>query len=290
MSPLLVTGGRGRLARALQQAGKGRVEAPPRQELDIRDPVAVEAALDRLSPAAVINAAVVSSVEAAQADLPYAQAVNAVAPGVVAEACARLGVPLIHLSTDYVFGARTLRPWREDDPVSPVNAYGAMKAEGEQAALAAGGRVCVARVAWLFGDGEDFPSRMVRAGPSVTVAADQVGSPTPIGPLARRLLRLADRMAAGEGAPAILHLAGGPPVARADWVEAAFAAYAEAGGAPPRMVRARLDSFSDAAPRPGYSALDCTVAAGLFGGPLDWRAALPALARLWRDADAAGRA
>ena len=178
------------------------------------------------------------------------------------------------LSTDYVFGAATDRPWREEDPVSPINAYGRMKAEGEASALAAGGRVCVARVAWLFGDGEDFIARMLalgRARGEVTVAADQVGSPTPIGVLAERLLMLAAWMAAGQPIPPILHLAGSPPVSRADWVAAGFAAAATRGETVPRLVRARLADFPDDAPRPAYSALDTTKAAALFGAPIDWR-------------------
>ncbi len=159
-------------------------------------------------------------------------ALNALGPRLLAEACARAGVPLIHISTDYVFGADPSRPWRETDSVSPVNAYGRTKAEGERAVLDSPGQVCVARVAWVFGDGEDFIARLLRRagdGP-VRAADDQIGSPTPIRALAQRLIALAGRMAAGEaGLPRILHLCGGPPVSRADWVEAALAALRGAG-------------------------------------------------------------
>ncbi|MEO6340033.1 MAG: sugar nucleotide-binding protein [Caulobacteraceae bacterium] len=270
--PILATGGRGRLATALAARGGEQVVALPRTALDIGDAEAVAAALADLRPSAVINAAAVSSVDAA--DAARAHAVNAVAPGVLAAACAAAGVPLIHLSTDYVFGAATDRPWREDDPVSPINAYGRMKAEGETRALAAGGRVCVARVAWLFGDGQDFIARMLavgRARGEVKVAADQIGSPTPIGVLAERLLALAVRMAGGDATPDILHLAGSPPVSRADWVAAGFAAAAARGEAVPRLVRARLADFPEDAPRPAYSALDTARASALFGSPIDWR-------------------
>ena len=269
---LLVTGGAGRLARALAARGGDGVTALPRAALDIGDAATVARVLAELKPSAVINAAAVSSVDAA--DAARAHAVNAVAPGVLAAACAAAGAPLIHLSTDYVFGAATDRPWREDDPVSPINAYGRMKAEGEVRALAAGGRVCVARVAWLFGDGEDFIARMLavgRAKGEVTVAADQIGSPTPIGILAARLLTLAGWMAEGVATPEILHMAGSPPVSRADWVAAGFAAAAAWGETVPRLVRARLADFPDDAPRPAYSALDTTRATALFGSPIDWR-------------------
>ena len=268
---VLVTGGAGRLARAL--AAHGGVTALPRTALDIGDAEAVARALAALRPSAVINAAAVSSVDAV--DAARAEAVNAVAPGVLAAACGAAGVPLIHISTDYVFGAPTDRPWREEDPVSPINAYGRTKAEGEARARSAGGRVCVARVAWLFGDGEDFVARMLavgRARGQVAVASDQIGSPTPIGILAERLLTLAGWMAQGDTVPAILHMSGSPPVSRADWVAAGFAAAAAQGGTVPRLVRARLADFPDDAPRPAYSALDTRKAAALFGSPIDWRA------------------
>jgi dTDP-4-dehydrorhamnose reductase len=269
---ILVTGGGGRLARALAAADPARVRAPPRARLDVTDAGAVAAALAEHAPAAVINAAADSSADCGEEARP----VNAIAPGVLARACRAAGTPLIHISTDYVFGAATVRPWREDDPVSPVNRYGALKAEGEAAALGAGGRVCVARVAWLFGDGGDFIARILAtAGPGdgVAVVEDQVGSPTPIAPLAERLLRLADRVAAGAPTPPILHLAGSPPVSRADWAEAAFEGLGRAGRPTPTLVRRPLESFSWAAPRPRFSALDCSRAEALFGSPLDWRPA-----------------
>lgn len=271
MSQILVTGGRGRLARALATEGGGRVRALDRAGLDITDPAALAAVLTGLRPAAVINCAAVSNVDAAAA----AHAVNAAAPGKLAQACTAVGAPFIHLSTDYVFGAATTRPWREDNPVSPVNDYGRFKAEGERGALAAGGRVCVVRVAWLFGDGEDFIARLVRGADPATpvrVAHDQIGSPTPIGPLAIRLLQLADRMAT-DPLPPVLHMAGTPPVSRADWVETAFDALTAAGRRPPPLIRAPLAAFVSTAPRPYFSALDCSLSQALFGSPLDWRAA-----------------
>jgi len=253
------------------------VFAPGRGDLDITDPAAFAAVLAARRPAAVINAAAVSQVDRAETEPGRVEAVNAVAPGRMAQACAAAGVPLIHVSSDYVFGAATDRPWTEADPVSPINAYGRLKVEGEARVRAAGGRSCTVRVAWLFGDGEDFIAGLLRrgAGTSARVAEDQIGSPTPIHALAERMLALADRLIAGDPAiPPILHLAGSPPVSRADWVEAAFQAVVAAGGRPPPLIRARMADFPSAAPRPTYSALDSGRAAELFGGALDWRAAL----------------
>lgn len=269
---VLVSGGNGRLARALVAVGGPGVHALSRAELDVTDIPAFKAALAQLRPDAVINAAAISNVDASEAATVRAQAVNARAPGQMAQACAWMGVPFIHISTDYVFGDGVDRPWRESDPVSPINNYGRLKAEAERNVLAVGEGVCVARVAWLFGDGKDFISHLLRGqGAIAKVASDQVGSPTPIFALARRLLDLAARMKAREAVPRILHLAGSPAVSRADWVAAAFDALALAGKRTPQIERVDMAYFPSAAPRPRYSALDCSLAADLFGGELDWR-------------------
>lgn len=273
-SNVLVTGGGGRLGRALSQVGGPGVRGLSSRELDITDPAAVRSALDRLRPAVVINAAALSRVQDSDTAPERARAVNAEAPGDIARACAERGLPLIQISTDYVFGAETLRPWRESDPVSPVNSYGRLKAEGERNVLSASDRACIARVAWLFGDGEDFIATLLRGDTeTVRVADDQIGSPTPIVPLAERLLALAGRISAGEATPRTLHIAGSPPVSRADWVAAAFEALHRAGRQTPALLRVPMAEFGGTVRRPHYSALDCSLAAELFGGEIDWRIA-----------------
>jgi dTDP-4-dehydrorhamnose reductase len=245
-----------------------------RSELDITDEDRALRILTTATPLAVINAAVRAGVDAAEADDGSMWKVNAVAPGRLARACQRLGIPMIHISTDYVFGARTNRPWREDDPVSPVNAYGRMKAAGESAVHEVGGRVCVVRVAWLFGFQNDFISRLLRTGGqgSVSVAADQVGSPTPIVPLAERLVLLAKLLADPNAkVPDLLHIAGSPPVSRAEWVETIFRRLEGEGHSVPKVDRVSLSSFGSSAPRPLFSSLDCSRATLLFGTELDWR-------------------
>ena len=180
---VLVSGGSGRLARALSRVGGDRVQALSRAELDIPEPAAFQAGLARLKPDVVVNAAAIASLEACERAPERARAVNALAPGQMARACARAGTPFIQISTDYVFGAPTQRPWRESDPVSPVNLYGQLKAEAERQVLAAGGNVCIARVAWLFGDGKDFIAHLLRGqDDSVRIARDQIGSPPCRGP------------------------------------------------------------------------------------------------------------
>lgn len=268
---VLVTGGRGRLARALSRVGGSNVHGLSSAELDITNAAAIQFALERLRPDVVINAAALSNVEASDTAPERARSVNATAPGRMAQACDQLGTPLIHISTDYVFGAETTRPWREADPVSPLNNYGRLKAEGERNVLAASDKVCIARVAWLFGDGKDFIANLLR-GDAVTVkvAHDQTGSPTPIFLLAKRLLTLAARMNTGEAVPPMLHLAGSPPVSRADWVAAAFEALQRSGKKTPKLMRVPMADFVGTTPRPNCSALDCNLATEFFGEELNW--------------------
>ncbi|MCP4565269.1 MAG: sugar nucleotide-binding protein [Bosea sp.] len=271
---VLVSGGSGRLAQVLARVGGDRVQALSRAELDISEATAFQTALARLKPEVVINAAAIAGLEACERSPERARAVNALAPAQMARVCAQAGTPFIHISTDYVFGAPARRPWREADPVSPVNLYGELKAEAERQVLAAGGEVCIARVAWLFGDGKDFIAHLLRGQDgSVRIARDQIGSPTPIFPLAGRLLDLAGRLATRQPVPRLLHLAGSPAVSRADWVATAFDALRLAGRRTPELVPVPMSDLGSSVVRPHYSALDSGLAAELFGGELDWRAA-----------------
>lgn len=280
---MLVVGGGGRLARAIGRAAPGRARLESRRNLDIRDPAAVRERLAALRPAALVNCAVVNGVDAIEQAPEPAHAVNALAPGVLARCCAETGTPFIHISTDYVFGGRDGGPWPEDAPHAPVNAYGRMKAEGEARVLEAFPGACVVRVAWLFGDGGCFVAQMIeraRRQGEISVVADQVGSPTPINALATRLLALADLMAAGDvRVPQVLHLAGGPPVSRFDWVRTAFEAYREAGGEALRLRPVAQGSTDAAAPRPAFSALDVSRAEALFGWRLPWAERTAAIGR-----------
>jgi dTDP-4-dehydrorhamnose reductase len=278
---ILVTGGRGRLGRALSAVGAPHAHAVGRKEVDITNLDEIEQRLLLGRPAAVINTAAMSGIEAAETDPFAARAVNADAAARLAEFCARNDLPLIHISTDYVFGATTDRPWRESDVVSPINAYGRTKAEGECRVLESHPRACVARVAWLFGDGEDFIVHLLSKGESksVAVAEDQIGSPTPIFRAARRLLDLARLMISGNRVPSILHLAGSPATSRAAWVNYCFEAIRRAGGRVPRLQPALLSTFQSSADRPTFSALDCSLAARLFGASLDWRSAVDELGK-----------
>ena len=177
---VLVTGGAGRLGKALGALG---ARAPGRDALDITKPESLVAALEAHAPQIVINAAAYTDVEAAESDAAAAHAVNAAGAGHVAAACAAAGVPLIHISTDYVFGDgdRTM-PLSETAAPDPLSVYGASKLAGEDRVRGAGGQACIVRVSWLFDDGPDtFIGKVLNAAltrETLKIVDDACGRPS----------------------------------------------------------------------------------------------------------------
>lgn len=270
---MLVFGTTGQVARDLRRAHPGGVFLD-RAAADLGDPPACARAIRAHAPAAVINAAAHTAVDRAEAEEPLATTVNGAAPGAMARACAELDIPFVHLSTDYVFDGSGTAPWRPDDPVAPLNAYGRSKLAGERAVAAAGGRYAVLRTSWVFSaHGDNFVKTMLRLSDTrdtLTVVADQVGGPTPARAIAAACLAVADRL--GRGAPSGLHhLAGTPAVSRADFARAILA---EAGRAV-TVIDIPAAGYPTPAPRPANSRLDGSGLLETFGiAPPDWRAGL----------------
>lgn len=277
MRRIVVFGGGGGVGRALDAAAPERVVALARGDCDIRDAAAVAAALDRLRPEGVVNGAARTDVDAQEADAEAAFAVNAAGAGVVAEACALRRLPLVHLSTDYVFDGRKGAPYVEADPPNPLSVYGASKLAGERAVLAAHPAALVMRTAWTFGP--HSPSfvrtmlRLARRYGRLRAAADQRGCPTSAAGIAAGCLALLDRLE--QGAPGgVLHWCGAPGVSRFDFAQAIV----RAAGLDVPVEPAAASDFAAAAARPADAELDCTRAASLYHVPPDdWRAALPAV-------------
>ncbi len=258
---LLVTGAAGMLGgdvrRAAERAGEELllVDLP---ELDITNETAVRAFMDEHRPDAVLNCAAWTDVDGAETHLELAHAVNATGAGNLARAAAELDVPLVHVSTDYVFdgeapldGAGEPRAYLESDPAGPRSVYGSTKLAGEEEVLAASPRHAVARSAWLFGaDGRNFADTMLRlAGerPSVKVVDDQVGSPTWTGHLAPALLGLLARDVRG-----LVHLAGSGRVSWNGFTKEIFR-QAEVSC---EVLPASTAEMARPAPRPAWSALE----------------------------------
>lgn len=253
-------------------------------DLDITDPAAVDTALtafakaatgeDGLGRAVVINCAAYTAVDDAETDLDAAYAVNAAGPTHLAQTAARLGLGLIHLSTDYVFPGDGVRPYQVDDPTGPHTAYGASKLAGEVAVLEAHPAAHIVRTAWVWGaHGTNFVKTMARleAGrPTVSVVDDQRGTPTYAADLAAGLLELAHADLPGG----VLQLTN---AGETTWFDFAKAIFVELGADPDRVQPTSTANFPRPAPRPAYSVLstDAWVEQGLT--PLrNWRSALTA--------------
>jgi dTDP-4-dehydrorhamnose reductase len=227
-------------------------------ELDITDPAGVEATFERVRPDAALNLAAWTDVDGAESHREQAQAVNANGAGNVARAAAAIGVPLVHVSTDYAFdgvapldAAGAPRPYVESDPTAPRSVYGSTKLAGEVQVLASSPRHAVARSAWLFGvGGRNFAATMLGLAEerdAVQVVTDQVGCPTWTGHLAPALIGLIERNVSG-----LVHLAGSGHVS---WNGFAAEIFRQAE-VDCRVEEASTAQMARPAPRPAWSALE----------------------------------
>ncbi|GAA5128175.1 dTDP-4-dehydrorhamnose reductase [Haloechinothrix salitolerans] len=287
---LLIPGGSGQLggdiARRASEAG-AVVRAPGSADLDITQASQVIAAVRELAALAkdeghqplVINAAAYTDVDGAESDEQRAFAVNGDGPRGIAAACATTKVPLVHISTDYVFSGETERPYEPNDALSPRSAYGRTKAAGEAAVLASGARAWVVRTAWVYGaDGNNFVNtmtRLERERDTLSVVNDQHGSPTWTFDLAGGLLELVSAIVDGRPPEQrTLHCTGG---GETTWYGFARAIFEELGADPERVRPCTTTEFPRPAARPAYGVLSNASwrTAGLT--PLrDWRDALTA--------------
>ena len=195
MSRVLVLGRNGQVARALAEVGWPEgisLSCYGRDEIDLAEPAGVARAIVRRAPDLVINAAAYTAVDRAESEPEAACAVNRDGAGEAARACADLGVPLSHLSTDYVFDGSKQGPYVEDDAVNPLCVYGASKEAGEQAVRAALPAHLIMRSAWIYAaQGQNFVRTMLRLaheGAEIRVVDDQRGCPTAAFDIARRVL------------------------------------------------------------------------------------------------------
>ena len=271
---ILLTGGTGQvgweLARAL--APVAEVVAPPRSALDLADPDSIRRGFRDAAPALVVNAGAHTAVDRAEEEPELARALNAVAPGILAEEAARAGVPLVHFSTDYVFDGSKGAPYTEDDPAAPLGVYGRTKREGEEAVAAAGGAHLVLRTSWVYGmRGHNFLRTMLRLAherDELRVVADQVGAPTWSRMLAEATAAILAPFRAGcgweiqEAAGGIYHLAAAGETSWHGFAEAILAADpARERQRARRVVPIATAEYPTPAPRPRYSVLDSGRAA-----------------------------
>lgn len=282
---ILVLGRSGQLARALAERGGGSIVTAGRPDFDLTRPDASERLLDRLRPAAVINAAAYTAVDRAESEPELAFALNRDAPAALARACARAGLPLIHVSTDSVFDGAQDRPYRESDTPRPINVYGASKHAGECAVRDALPFALVVRTSWIFGGhGESFVSRLLswaEGRDRLTIAGDQYGRPTYAPALAEVLLTLARRQLDGTVSGGLMHLAGESVLSRAEQARIILEAASRRGRLATAIVPVPSSLHPTPARRPLNAVLDCGLASrqGLALGPFrgDLTATLDAL-------------
>lgn len=270
---MLVFGQTGQVARELARRAPDAIYLG-RAQADLSDPAGCAAAIRAHAPDVVINAAAYTAVDRAETEEDAALVVNGAAPGAMAEACAALRIPFLHVSTDYVFDGSGSAPWQPQDPVAPLGAYGRTKLAGEQTVRAAGGRHAILRTSWVFSShGANFVKTMLRLGadrPALRVVADQIGGPTPAGGIAAALLTMADALRQGA-AGGTYHYAGSPETSWACFARETFAC----AGLATTVEDIATADYPTPARRPLNSRLDCSTLAADFGlSQPDWKADL----------------
>lgn len=280
--PILVTGGSGQVATALESVARVPVRRVGRPEFDLGRSETMAAVMAETAPSLVVNAAAYTAVDAAETDQDAAFRANRDGPAELAILCAAAGIPLVHISTDYVFDGAKGAPYVETDPVSPQCVYGASKLGGEQAVLKLCPQSIVLRTAWVYSaTGKNFVRTMLTLGRTrdrLTVVADQKGCPTNAADLARAILAIAARVAA-EGwqdrFAGVYHAAGS---GWTTWHGLATAAFQEAGRhglRVPDVAPIATADWPTPARRPADSRFDCGKLAATFGVRLpDWRDSL----------------
>jgi dTDP-4-dehydrorhamnose reductase len=259
---VLVTGGSGMLGSDLVEQLRARgheVDAPSREALDITDPMSVAnvTADEYKGTRWCINCAAYTAVDNAETEIREATELNAIGPGYLARACAMAMIPLVHISTDFVFDGEASQPYAEDDRTNPQGAYGRTKLAGETAVLGSSPNSMVVRTSWLYGpNGKSFPRTMIaawEAGKTLSVVADQVGNPTYTGDLARTLVDFVEK----NPYPGIYHATGPDTMSWHDLATLTLETYNELTGGH-RAVEVepiRTEDWPTPARRPKYSAL-----------------------------------
>lgn len=281
---IAVTGQAGQVVTSLIERGAAaghEIIAIGRPALDLADPASVVRALEAAAPDAIVSAAAYTAVDKAETESDLAHAVNGAGAGAVAQAASALGVPLVHISTDYVFDGTLDRPYVESDPTGPTGVYGASKLAGEQAVLETHANSAVLRVAWVYSPfGGNFVKTMLRlAGDrdSVSVVADQVGNPTSALDIADGILLVATNLVADSSPElrGVFHMTASGEASWADFAQGIFAASAARGGPSASVTPIGTADYPTPATRPANSRLDCGKIARAHGVTLPaWQGSL----------------
>ncbi|MBU1211639.1 MAG: dTDP-4-dehydrorhamnose reductase [Alphaproteobacteria bacterium] len=265
-APIAVIGASGQIAGALVRRARDngqRLIARGHPAVDLTDIATVGRFIDEVRPCVVVNAAAYTAVDKAESEPQPAFELNAEGPGKLAVICSALGLPLIHISTDYVFDGLATTPYREDATPRPMSAYGASKAAGETAVANACADHIILRTAWVYGlEGNNFVKTMLRLGAErdeLGIVADQHGSPTFADDIADAILAISSRIAAGDISRfGTYHFTNAGETTWHAFAEAIFAHARAAGRKTPAILKAITTAdYPTPARRPAYSVLDC---------------------------------
>ncbi|WP_191057939.1 dTDP-4-dehydrorhamnose reductase [Geminicoccus harenae] len=271
---IAVTGTSGQLVTALLHAQAGSsttILALGRPLLDLTRHETIESTLRAAAPDVVISAAAYTAVDQAEEEPDAAFAINARGAGAVAEAAAQLGLPIIHLSTDYVFDGRKPTPYLETDDTNPLGIYGASKLQGEQLVAAATPNHAIIRVAWVYSPFRtNFVKTMLRLAetrPSLSVVSDQIGSPSSALDIAEALLSISKRLASDGSAylRGVFHLPSAGEASWAEFADAIFEGAAKRGHPSCKINHILTSDYPTLAKRPANSRLDGSKIAEVYG-------------------------
>jgi dTDP-4-dehydrorhamnose reductase len=279
---LLVIGKSGQVVSAILEAGPARdvdVVTAGRPDFDLAAPQLGLQRLRDMRPDVIVSAAAYTAVDKAESDVEAAERVNAKGPAVLARFAEDAGIPIVHLSTDYVFDGNKTGPYVESDPTNPLSVYGATKLQGELAVSSGAADHVILRTAWVYSSfGSNFVKTMLRLAETkdeLRVVDDQRGNPTSAHDLANAIISVAGNLLAYPGADELrgtFHVAGSSSASWADFAAEIFACSAAMGGPHATVVRVSTTDYPTAAKRPSNSQLDTTKLRTFHGIHLpDWR-------------------
>ena len=273
---ILVFGKTGQVATELQHLGD--VLALGRDQADLSDPVACAQKIRALTPRAVINTAAYTAVDKAEEEEKLATIINGDTPTAIARACAEMKIPLVHISSDYVFEGSGGAAWKPCDTTAPQNAYGRSKLAGENGIRNSGATHAILRTSWIVSaHGANFVKTMLglsETRDALSVVADQIGGPTPARDIARACLMIAQQLQEDPSKSGIYHYSGAPSVSWAGFATSIFMQAAR----PVAVTPIQTAAYPTPAKRPLNSRMDCSTTFSTFGiEQPDWRIGLKAM-------------
>lgn len=270
---LVVTGREGQVVTSLVERSRGRpdieVIAVGRPELDLARPETIAPAIEAARPDMVVSAAAYTAVDMAEDEPELAMTINGEAPGELARVARRIGVPILHISTDYVFDGRLDRPYLETDAVAPLGAYGSSKLAGERAVMAATSDHLILRTAWVYSPfGRNFVRTMLALAETrdrLTVVDDQYGNPTSALDIAEAILAVVEQWQSPDPRFGVFHFAGTGDTSWCGFAREIMAVRRRMRGRAVEVDAIATAQYPTRAARPANSRLDCRRFSAIFG-------------------------